>query len=91
MKRIPVKLDGQVTALVPDIALPLVMACQHVRYRALRLDAVRDGRRDKGALSIEMAMLVIALIAGAVLVVLAIGDLVTKKAGQIGTTDTSGQ
>jgi Flp pilus assembly protein TadG len=91
MKRIPVKLDSQsITALAPDIALPLVMTCQHIRYRSFRVSAARADR-DKGALSIEMAMLVIALIAAAVLVVVAIGTLVKKKADQIGTTDTSKQ
>jgi len=91
MKRIPVTLDSRaVTALVPDIAMPLVMTCQHIRYRSMRVGAARADR-DKGALSIEMAMLVIALIAAAVLVAFAIGSLVKKKADQIGTTDTSGQ
>ncbi|MFC1419566.1 hypothetical protein [Streptacidiphilus cavernicola] len=91
MKRIPVQLDSRtVTALIPDVALPLVMTCQHVRYRAHRVSAAR-AERDKGALSIEMAMLVIALIAAAVLVVVAIGKLVKTKSDQIGTTDTSGQ
>jgi hypothetical protein len=91
MKRIPVKLDSQaVTALVPDYAMPLVMVCQHVRYRSQRVRVAR-AERDKGALSIEMAMLIIALVVGASLVVLAINELVKKKAAQIGTSDTSGQ
>jgi Flp pilus assembly protein TadG len=91
MKRIPVKLDSQaITALAPNAVLPLVMTCRHIRYRATGVSAARADR-DKGALSIEMAMLVIALIAAAVLVVIAIGSLVQTKATQIGTTDTSGQ
>ena len=91
MKRIPVRLDSQaITALAPNTALPLVMTCRHIRYRSIRINAARTDR-DKGALSIEMAMLVIALIAAAVLVVIAIGSLVQTKATQIGTTDTSGQ
>ncbi|MHA6765092.1 hypothetical protein [Streptacidiphilus sp. PAMC 29251] len=91
MKHIPVKFDSrQVGALVPDFAMPFVMTCHHIRYRATRVSAARTDR-DKGALSIEMAMLVIALIAAAVLVVAAIGKLVLAKSGKIGTTDTSGQ
>ncbi|MFC1411733.1 hypothetical protein ACEZCY_20970 [Streptacidiphilus sp. N1-12] len=91
MKHIPATFDSRaVTALLPDIALPAVMAVHHVRYRAMRVSAARADR-DKGALSIEMAMLVIVLIAGAVLVVGAIWALVQTKATKIGTTDTSGQ
>ncbi|MEY9967107.1 hypothetical protein ABIA33_005172 [Streptacidiphilus sp. MAP12-16] len=91
MKRARIHLDSQnVRAWLPDDFLPAVMAFQLVRYRSHRVAAAR-ANRDKGALSIEMAMLVIVLIVGASLVVLAIKALVTKKATQIGTSDTSGQ
>lgn len=91
MKRFPLTLNSQVAhALLPDFALPLIMTGTHIRYRSHRVSAARTDR-DKGALSIEMAMLVIALVAGAVLVVLAIGTLVKAKAKKIPATDTSGQ
>jgi hypothetical protein len=60
-----------------------VMAAHHVRYRAHRVAAAR-ANRDRGALSIELALLVIVLIFAAGVVVLAITNLVKTKAGQIG-------
>lgn len=91
MKRMPVTFDSpEVTRFLPDVFLPAVMCFHYARYRSARVSVAR-AERDKGALSIEMAMLVIVLIAGAVLVVAAIWKLVQAKATKIGTTDTSGQ
>ncbi|MEZ0093041.1 hypothetical protein [Streptacidiphilus sp. EB129] len=61
----------------------LTMAAHHVRYRAQRVTVARE-QRDRGALSIELALLVIVLIFAAGVVVLAITNLVKSKAGQIG-------
>lgn len=91
MKRFADQFSGQnLGGLVPDVLLPAVMAFQVVRYRAVRVSAARADR-DRGALSIELAMLVIVLVVAASLVVLGIKTLVDKKAAQIGTSDTSGE
>ncbi|MFC5910138.1 hypothetical protein [Streptacidiphilus monticola] len=58
-----------------------------VRHRAYRARAAfREG--DRGALSIEMALLVIALLFAAGLVVVAIKTLVQQQAGQIQAPNT---
>lgn len=67
---------------VPDSLLPVLMAGHVLRHRAHRLTAAGRGR-DKGALSIELALLVLVLILAAGLVVAAITNLVTSKANQI--------
>lgn len=82
--------DGTLVALLPSDFLPAVMAFRTARYRADRVRVAR-ANRDKGALSIEMAMLVIVLLVGASLVVFAINALVRAKAAKIPKSDTSGQ
>ncbi|WP_042410777.1 hypothetical protein [Streptacidiphilus carbonis] len=64
---------------VPESLLPGV---HYLRYRVGRVSAARE-ERDKGALSIELALLVIVLIAAAAMVVLAIKSLVTTESGKI--------
>lgn len=66
----------------PGVPLPLASGLHHLRYRIGRVSAARADR-DKGALSIELALLVIVLILAAGLVVAAITALVTKESGKI--------
>jgi uncharacterized protein (UPF0333 family) len=61
------------------------MAVHVIRHRALRVQHARADR-ERGALSIELALLVLVLILAAGLVVAAITKLVTSKANQIGNT-----
>ena len=63
---------------VPTALLPAVMAVHVLRHRAHRLGAAR-GRKDAGALSIELALLVVALVLFAGLIVAAITALVGRK------------
>lgn len=87
MKRIPVKLDSSAAlAVVSSVAPPLAMTCTNIRYRADRARAAHADR-DKGALSIEMALLIVALVAAAVVIFAAIKALVGKQSTQIGKTD----
>jgi hypothetical protein len=67
---------------VPDALLPVLMAGQVLRHRAHRAAAARR-QQDRGALSIELALLVIVLILAAGIVVAAITNLVQSKAAQI--------
>lgn len=66
----------------PGLPLPLVSGLHYLRYRVGRVSAAREDR-DRGALSIELALLVIVLIAAAAMVVLAIKTLVTTESGKI--------
>ena len=66
----------------PGVPLPLVSGLHYLRYRVGRVSAAREDR-DRGALSIELALLVIVLILAAGLVVGAITKLVTSESGKI--------
>ena len=66
----------------PGVPLPLLSGVHYLRYRIGRVSAAREDR-DRGALSIELALLVIVLIAAAAMVVLAIKTLVTTESGKI--------
>jgi hypothetical protein len=66
----------------PGVPLPLLSGVHYLRYRIGRVSAAREGR-DRGALSIELALLVIVLILAAGLVVAAITKLVTSESGKI--------
>jgi hypothetical protein len=66
----------------PGVPLPLVSSIHHLRYRIGRVSVARENR-DRGALSIELALLVIVLIVAAGLVVAAITKLVTTESGKI--------
>ena len=66
----------------PGVPLPLLSGVHYLRYRIGRVSAAREDR-DKGALSIELALLVIVLILAAGLVVGAITKLVTSESGKI--------
>jgi hypothetical protein len=66
----------------PGVPLPLLSGVHYLRYRIGRVSAAREDR-DKGALSIELALLVIVLILAAGLVVAAITKLVTSESGKI--------
>ncbi|TDU02326.1 hypothetical protein EDD99_0717 [Streptomyces sp. 846.5] len=62
--------------------LPLVSGLHYLQYRISRMSAAHEDR-DKGALSIELALLVIVLIAAAGLVVGVITTVVTTETGKI--------
>jgi hypothetical protein len=64
------------------VPLPLVSGVHYLRYRIGRVSAAREDG-DKGALSIELALLVIVLIAAGAMVALAIKTLVTTESGKI--------
>ena len=64
------------------VPLPLASGMHYLRYRINRVSAAREDR-DKGALSIELALLVIVLIAAGAMVALAIKTLVTTESGKI--------
>ena len=66
----------------PGVPLPLVSGVHYLRYRIGRVSAARENR-DKGALSIELALLVIVLIVAAAAVVAAITALVNKESAKI--------
>ncbi|MEY9836825.1 hypothetical protein [Streptacidiphilus sp. EB103A] len=62
--------------------LPLLSGVHYLRYRISRVSAAHEDR-DKGALSIELALLVLVLIVAAGLVVAAITRVVTSESGKI--------
>jgi Flp pilus assembly protein TadG len=63
------------------------MAALRARVQLARVRAVAAQQdRERGALSIELALLVLVLIVAAGLVVAAITKLVTSKANQIGSS-----
>ncbi|MFC9328031.1 hypothetical protein [Kitasatospora sp. NPDC057015] len=81
-----VRLRQLATALLLPLLLPLQLASTLLHFRAGRLRAARAAG-DRGAISIELALAVIALMLIAGGVIFAIKSLATDVTSKIPTTD----
>ncbi len=83
------RLRQLLSALLLPLLAPLHLASLLLHFRAARLRAARDSG-DRGAISIELALAVIALMVVAGGVLLAIKSLATSVSSKVPTSEPTG-